>query len=138
MAQLTYQRIPTPTLAAGFTQAQINYLNEVIRVLEIYYREKKEEVASNSVEERVRTVNASWTLGDDAILLVDTSGGPVTITLPEAGQKKNKIYYVKNKSSSSNDVTLQGPQNIDGSASFTISDLECGKVVSDGTEWWVI
>jgi len=64
-----------------------------------------------------RLVSAATTLtaGDD-VVLVTTSGGSVTVTLPDAKTHLGKVFYIK-KMSAANTMTIQrsGSDTIDGS-----------------------
>lgn len=63
-----------------------------------------------------RRVSAAYTLTDaDDVLLVTTSGGNVTITLPAASTLPGKRFHVK-KMDAANTLTLSG--DIDGAASL--------------------
>lgn len=68
------------------------------------------------VQSRIVSSATTLTAGDD-LVLVDTSGGSVTITLPPAQQHPNKKFEVK-KTSASNTLTVQrsGSDLIDGAS----------------------
>ena len=78
---------------------------------------------------------------DDLLVLVDTTLGPVTITLPTAVGIKDTTYLVKKITGDVNAVTINpaGVETIDGSltAAFTVpmTALMC---VSDGAAWWIV
>jgi hypothetical protein len=88
------------------------------------------------------SVTASRILDDNyTIILVDSTSGAVTITLPAAASYKGRHYYIKKIDSSVNAVT------IDGNGSETIDDQLTAVITvqytsltifSDGTEWWII
>ena len=86
----------------------------------------------------VKSVNANYTASDGEIVLVDASGGAVTITLPSPSNGAR--VRVKKIDSSNNTVTVQpsGSETIDGASSHTISQqYETYEYVSDGTNWYV-
>lgn len=88
---------------------------------------------------RVQSVSSSTTAGDQTFLLVDASGGAVTITLPTAAGIADRVYYIKKTDASSNNVTISpsGGQTIDGSSSFALKiSYEAVMVVSDGSNWF--
>lgn len=95
---------------------------------------------------RTREVAAAYTLttDDDHVLVVDTSGGAVTVTLPPAASAhdgRSGLVYRVICLSAANDVTLDGDaaETIDGAATATISGAYAGQtVVSDGTEWYTV
>lgn len=92
----------------------------------------------------VQTVSTTttYTAGDDAAILVDSSGGAVTVNLPQAGAVPGRVYYVKKTTSDANTVTIDpsGAETIEGSATliFGTSGRDSRAIVSDGTQWWVI
>ena len=72
---------------------------------------------------------------DDDFILVDTSGGNVTIKFETAA---NFAHPITIKNISTNDVILDpdGSETIDGSATYTISSqYESTLIVSDGSNW---
>ena len=79
---------------------------------------------------------------DDWLILCDTSGGSITVTLPTpSAANKGKMYVVK-KTASSNNVTINagdGSILIDDTTSHT-ENAKNGydQVVSDGTQYWII
>ena len=69
-----------------------------------------------------RLVTAATTITDsDELLLVSTSGGGVTLTLPVARTVLGRVYKVKKMSADANVVTLDGngSETIDGAATVT-------------------
>ena len=86
----------------------------------------------------VKSVSANYTAADGEIVLVDASGGAVTITLPSpsAGAR----VRVKKTDASTNTVTVSpsATETIDGASSHTISkQYETYEYVSDGTNWFI-
>jgi hypothetical protein len=79
---------------------------------------------------------------DDWLILCDTSGGSVTVTLPTPTQaNKGKMFVVK-KTAAANQVTInagEGGVLIDDATSHT-DNAKNGydQVVSDGTQYWVL
>ena len=75
------------------------------------------------------------------VILVNASGGDVTITLPEASEYEGKFYYIKKTDASDNSVILDGTEaeTIDGELTVEITiQYMCLQVVCDGTNWWII
>lgn len=74
-------------------------------------------------------------------ILVDASGGALTITLPPAASASGHILTVKKIDGSINAVTIDpdGAETIDDAATRTLL-LQYSSVTihSDGTEWWVL
>lgn len=89
------------------------------------------------------TVNVNYlALPTDDTILVDTTGGPVTITLP-ASHIAGKEYFIKDKfgtASISNVIIVsQDGDTFDLLPSISLTtDYQGYMVVSDGTDWWVV
>ena len=89
----------------------------------------------------LRTVTAGYVvLLQDYTILVDTSGGDVTVTLPSAPNAIRKLYNIK-KIDASNTLTIATPAagTIDGAASKDLTTLyESVTLQCDGTNWHII
>jgi len=86
----------------------------------------------------VTSQSADYTASDGDVVLVDASGGAVTITLPSPSSGAR--VRVKKTDSSANAVTVSpsASETIDGASSHTISDqYEAYEYVSDGTNWYI-
>ena len=85
----------------------------------------------------VSTVTSDTTASDGDIILVDTSGGNVTIYLDVAA---DAYITVKKISSDSNTVTVQGTSgNIDGNANITFTtQYQSYSFASDGTNFFIV
>ena len=87
----------------------------------------------------IRTESANYSItANDATVLVDASGGAVTVTLPApiAGRK----YVVKKIDGTVNAVNIAGGgNNIDGIATqSTTNPHQTFVLQSDGTNWFII
>jgi hypothetical protein len=79
---------------------------------------------------------------DDWLILCNTTGGNITVTLPTpTAANKGKVYVVK-KTASSHNVTINagdGSVLIDDDTSHTENQKNgYDQVVSDGTQYWII
>lgn len=77
----------------------------------------------------------------DNTILVDASGGAVTITLPAAAGISGRLYTIKKTDSSGNNVVIDpnGAETIDGAATNTFNtQYQSVTVVCDGSTWWTI
>jgi hypothetical protein len=78
----------------------------------------------------------------DEYLVVDASGGAVTVLLPAVGGSNGRRLSVKKIDASANIVTLDGffiAETIDGAGSFDLlAQHEVVEIVCDGTEWWIV
>lgn len=96
----------------------------------------------------IKTVVSDYTITeDDNVILVNTSGGDVTISLPTAlsvynvSNSTGQEFTVKKITTDSNTVTVMpdGAELIDGgSATLTGSLYPSVSFVSDGSNWWVV
>ena len=89
----------------------------------------------------VRTVTSATTLGNaDDVVLVDASGGAVTITLPPAAAA-TKEFCIKKIDTSGLVVTVDGngSETIDNSLTILLATpYDAIRVTSDGTSWWIL
>lgn len=74
------------------------------------------------------------------LVIVDTSGGDVTLTLPPAaGVSGHKLDVKKVNASHTLTVDADGAETIDGSATVSWStNNQSYSIVSDGTQWWIV
>lgn len=89
----------------------------------------------------IRTISAAYTAtGGDDVILVNTTGGSVTVTLPPAGTHYGHTYYVK-KLVAANTVTIDGnaSETIDGATTVALT-TQWGTVtlVSNGVAWFTL
>ncbi len=88
-----------------------------------------------------KAISAAYSASkSDHCLLISTSSGGVTITLPAASAVPFKRYTVKKTTSDANAVTINtGGGNIDNSASASFTTaLGVREIVSDGANYWLI
>lgn len=88
-----------------------------------------------------RTVTAATTIIDsDDVVLVDTTGGSITVTLPPAATNLGRRFTVK-KMVAANTMTLDGngSETIDGAATVAVTVQYAARTVqSDGTAWHIV
>ena len=100
-----------------------------------------ETAASNGVLNVVAKTGAYTVTTADDVVVCDSSGGAFTITLFTAVGNTGKVLTIKKTDSSSNAVTVDGAssETIDGATTVGIvAQNDAVKIVSDGTEWWII
>ena len=91
----------------------------------------------------VRTITTTATLdAEDELLLLDSSGGAFTLSLPKATDDL-RDYYVLKLTTGSATVTVDpdGSETIDGSATDTASltaAADCIWIAPDGSNWRII
>ena len=100
-----------------------------------YVDSKVSQVAS------VVEVNGSLSLDNThGIILVDTSAGNITITLPLTSSGVYR-YTIKKVDSSSNSVivTAQGASSIDGAATLDIdTQYQFSSIINTNTDWFLV
>lgn len=90
---------------------------------------------------RVLALSATATVPQSAShVLVTTSGGSVTLTLPKAETMQGRVVVFK-KLTAANTLTLDGDggELIDGATTlaWTTQNL-AHRLLSDGTQWWTV
>lgn len=89
----------------------------------------------------ITSVTANYTvLTSDGVVLVDTTSGAVTVTLP-APSFVGEAYTIKRISATANNATIATADSatIDGAATDTLAaQWAFVKVVSDGTDWFIV
>ncbi len=97
---------------------------------------------SGALDLNIRTISATATpAADDYTLLVDASGGAVTVNLPAAASSAGRILVVKKIDAVANAVTLDGngAETIDGAATVATSTQWVAFTIQcNGTAWFVI
>lgn len=93
-----------------------------------------------SYTETSKTEN--YTAAEETVILVDSSGSSITITLPAASTNTGKFYHVKKVDSSGNNVTVKGnatTETIDGEESVSMAiQYQHIMVLCDGSDWWIL
>jgi len=87
----------------------------------------------------LRTVTSNTTANPQEVLLADSSGGNLTITLPNP--ESAEVVTIKKISGSGNTVTVDTPgsETIDGSSSLSISGEDVAReIISDGNNYFII
>jgi hypothetical protein len=91
-------------------------------------------------EPNVQHRSSTHVIATGTLFLCDTTAG-FTISLPNAGNAKNRVITIKKISADANTLTIDTDDSslIDGAASTTIT-TQWGSltVQSDGTNWYVI
>jgi hypothetical protein len=90
----------------------------------------------------VVTKSSAYTaLGGDYCILVNASGGDVTITLPGVTGLSGKEFYIKKTDSSENVVNIDGDgaEQIDGWASINCyQQYDAYHIITDGSSWHIL
>jgi hypothetical protein len=97
------------------------------------------EVSGSNGIGNVVSKNADYTATiSDYMIIVDASGGNVTITLPSASGVYRREYVIKKVDSSANTVTVASASLVDGASTFTMySQYYSVKVKSDASTWHI-
>jgi len=90
----------------------------------------------------VRSVSASGSIAaTDEVVVVNTSSGAKTMTLPDATADTGKVFHIKNyRTTGQNRVIVQTSlaQTIDGKSSIYLGSWDALMVISDGSNWLII
>ena len=88
----------------------------------------------------VKDITSDYTITyDDGVLLVDSTGGPITLTLPSPAVLPRVQYKIKDSGgvANSNNIVVAG--TIDGVLNYTLnSAYESITLITDGTSWYII
>jgi hypothetical protein len=87
------------------------------------------------------TKSAAYTLTDaDQLVLVDTTAGSVTVTLPSAVGRRGRTFTIK-KLIAANTLTIEGDgtETLDGAANIALTTRYAARTVqSDNANWHVV
>ena len=114
--------------------AQYSFNNDVLEALDGYSEDTIVYTITTS-----KTSNHNASFGE--VVRCDPSGGGFTVTLPVASGGTGQIVVVKNTTSSTNTITIDGngAETIDGNSSVGISEgFKALTFVSYGSEWGII
>lgn len=100
-----------------------------------------ETTLGGALRNKIQTVSSTTTLDNTQhTILVDASGGAVTINLPSVGGANSRVYVIKKIDASGNTVTIDGSgsQTIDGATTQTLSAQWASYTIQcDGTAWYI-
>lgn len=105
----------------------------------IKYKDGNGNIYSSGGYDTVTTVTADYTASKNELVLVDASGGPVTVTLP--APEEGQPVGLEKSDSSSNTVTISpnSTENVNyASSEDLVAQGESVDLVSGGTDWYVI
>lgn len=139
-------------LAAGTTAGELWYFNGTAWVLltptsddnlkVLTYVHASTAPAYRTLPYPVRTETGNYTAtAHDMVILVDTSGGAVTVTLPAVAGTEGRSYVIKKITTDANAVTVDGDSGdlIDGATTYVITaPYESITILSTGSAWWVV
>lgn len=88
----------------------------------------------------VTTTPYSTSTTDDSILLFNSDSSAMVLNLEDASLVPNRIYYIKNIGTSTNDVTCDAysTQQIDGSDTVVLSDYDFIAIIARSSNWHII
>lgn len=138
---LTNERIITAGAGIGFTD---NGTNWTISVDSSVTRNTASQTLTNKtlispvIYEQVVTTSVNYgALATDRYILVDASGGVISVTVPTASS--GKLYSIKKIDSTPNDVNITAPGTIDSAGSFVLRvSNDSVDIVSNGSDWFVV
>lgn len=118
-----------------------DYMREFIRVLGHWMSRMTTETVEELGYTTFTTVTANASVGvPDGVILVDTTGGNITVTVPDAATVKGAEIVIKRTTAGANTLTVAtGGGNIDGTATISINvQYRAIRIKSDGANYWVI
>jgi len=129
-------RLPEPT-----AEWSTLWMRDFIRVLNHWMMRMTSETQEEAGAVAFSTVTVSTAIGpSDGFVLVDTTGGNITITLPDASTVLGREFSVKRLTAGANTLTVDTVSgDIDGSASLSIvSQYSTVTFKSDGTDYYLM
>ena len=95
---------------------------------------------AGSVSTAFRRVTANVTVGNtDHIVLVNCASGTVTMTLPAASTCAGREYIIGKTDETANALSFSAALKLTESTTVSsISFAKKYKIVSDGTDWWIV
>ena len=100
------------------------------------------QVVNAPARDAVTTVDAAYTVEfEDGLILANSTGGALTVTLPLAATMTGRVVTVKRVNGGGNNVTIarSGSDTLDGATSLTLSSqYQSYTLQSDGSAgWWI-
>lgn len=100
------------------------------------------DVLVSAVLQRVRTIDTSGPVTtNDRTVLIDNTGGNVTVALPAASAAPNHTFTFKRIRAGANSCTIDcdGTDEIDGAGDYDLpSQYDALTIQSDGANWHII
>lgn len=121
---------PYPRLPAKWDEkTNRKWSSDLLRVLDQQVNPLVTVVTSASTTYSVQTTSSD-------VVVVANGVAPFTVTLPPVSSMVNHTVTVKVVNAT---VTVDGDgANIDGSPTMTVPAPNAMKIVSDGTDWWIV
>lgn len=117
------------------------YLSDLVKVLENRLTQIADVVNINAAPPS-KVITGDYTLlQTDRVILVDASGGPITLTLPKAVFSPSREFDIKKIDNTGNVVTIDpdGSETIDGNANTTLpNENDTARTYCTGTEWFIL
>jgi hypothetical protein len=105
------------------------------------WKKKLSNLSAVTLPIRVVTTGTFVTDEDYTVIRSGTTGGPVTITLPDAAGRTGRVFIIK-RTPGSADVTVNasgsGFDGDDTNGGFNLKNGESATLQSDGTYWYII
>ena len=121
-------------VASSVTATELSYVSGATSSIQVQLDSK---IGANTISAQ----SSSFAAASNFTYLVDSSGGPITVTLPAPSLGAQFIVKDAGGAASTNSITLDpaGADLIDGQASLVLtSDYGAVQLVSDSTNWFVL
>jgi len=135
--QLDAAIIGSGTSPAEVVAARNSIRSEVNALL----NDRLNKIEMNQGQITSKSSSTALVASERGVILVDTSGGDVTLDLPDATGSLMMIYTIKKTTSDSNVVIVDpnASQTIDGSTTHTVSNQwDSIRIVNDGSNWIIL
>lgn len=116
-------------------------MDQFVRILTLYLQELANTEALEAAQSSMRatTDTAVTVLLTDGVVLVDTTAGNTTVTLPDPAVALYNTYGVKRTTGGTNTLTIQSAEGtIDGGTSSLVGQYDFLACKSDGTNYWIV
>lgn len=131
-----------PIVTGGFRVQFVAAGDSVVAVPLMGILATRDDILAAAGSQSIRTITATATpAAGDYTLLVDASGGPVTINLPPAASSSRRVIVAKKIDASANAMTLDGSgaETIDGAATQTTATQWVAFTIQcNGVGWFII
>ena len=129
-------------IGADLTKDPVGFKAQLNTILERLQSQEQPRYGISALHKRSRSVSAATVLSpEEDVLLVDCSGGGVTVTLMPLVDVQGRVFRIKQSDGGANNITLDGDgtENIDGATTKVTSiAYESLTIVAGPTEWSVI
>jgi len=118
-----------------------HWMNDYTRVLTAWIIRLVSSSEEETGETAVSIISSSYSIGmRDGFVIVDTTSGVITVTLPNAVRSSGRHFWIKRSNAGGNNCNVgSAGGGIDGHGTVVLTAQLSGiNVKSDGYNWWII